>query len=73
MTSMQHEYCNRNDIPKIITMLEDNVLKNGWDANIGVGPGDYAFGGISGFRQKQFLILSLYLKMYTKIMLKTLN
>lgn len=33
-------------IDNIIHMLETEVLINGWDANVGVGPGDYAFGDV---------------------------
>jgi hypothetical protein len=41
-----YEYRNKDDLPKIISMLENIVIKNNWDANVGVGPGDYAFGDI---------------------------
>jgi hypothetical protein len=41
-----HDYHGEKDIQKIISMLEEMVIKPDYDANIGVGPGDYAFGDI---------------------------
>jgi len=46
MKTYAYDYRDERDLSKIIWMLENIVIKKGWDANIGVGPGDYAFGDI---------------------------
>jgi hypothetical protein len=41
-----HNYHGKDDISKIISMLEEMVIKTGWDASIGPGSGDGSFGDI---------------------------